>query len=335
MRGIIADPVSSGAKRAKQGIGTRLSAVERKVLGLPDKRSRDRDGGHDIVLFWKQNDTTLYGRRHDMVIKYLASRPDTRRVLVFDAPISIQKLLEFRATHSLTFNYPADLYSNRGSGSGFRDKGKVRYRVFAYQPAVYGRSPALDGSWPLLSDAYMRFIPSVRWSRRALTRCQSAFWFYPKNEFIPRIVETFKPLRTFVVDVVDDHRAWPNVSEDEVINRLTAHYREVLSLADAAFANCKPVCESMRQFFPGIQLIPNGCDIDTSVTEPNDSPEFEQLKAWSGKVIGFVGNLEAKIDVELLNRVATEHPAVASSCWLGLRHANPAVCELSIDTRMC
>jgi glycosyltransferase involved in cell wall biosynthesis len=320
MRDVIAATVRAGGKPMKQGSATRLSAVERKVLGLQDERSRNRDAGHDVVLFWKQNDTTLYGRRHDMIIKYLASRPDTRRILVFDAPISIHQLLQFRdETDDLTQHRQVYVRTEEKL-LGLRDQGKVRYRVFAYQPGVYGRGPALDGRLSL-SDAYMKFVERTLEAESIDSR-QSVFWFYPKNEFIPRIIETFKPHRS-VVDVVDDHRAWPNVSRDEV-NWLTDHYREVLSLADAAFANCKPVCASMRQFFPGIQLIPNGCDIDSTVSEPNDSPEFEQLKGWSGKVIGFVGNLEKKIDVELLNRIAVELPA----CLLvlaGSTHANRAV----------
>ena len=35
------------------------------------------DDRYDIVLFWKQNDTGIYGRRHDMVLKYLTPGPES------------------------------------------------------------------------------------------------------------------------------------------------------------------------------------------------------------------------------------------------------------------
>ena len=46
----------------------------------------------NVVMFWKQNDSELYGRRSDMVAKYLASRGDVGKVLVLDAPIDSDAL---------------------------------------------------------------------------------------------------------------------------------------------------------------------------------------------------------------------------------------------------
>ena len=45
----------------------------------------------DIVFFWKQNDTGIYGRRQDMLVKYLAEDPRINRILHFDAPVNIFK----------------------------------------------------------------------------------------------------------------------------------------------------------------------------------------------------------------------------------------------------
>ena len=324
MRSIIEGVMRSGSTRAVD-ISERLENAQRNALGTQTRKLPHTEGdGHDVVLFWKQNDTTLYGRRHDMIIKYLASRPDVRRVLVFDAPISIHKLLELRDDVGQRTQHRHVYVRTEEKLLGLRDEGKVRYRVFAYQPGIYSRGKEIDGKRPL-ADGYMEFVRRTI-DNEGIVADRSVFWFYPKDDFIPQIVNTFKPRRC-VVDIVDDHRAWPNVSEQET-KRLTEHYREVLSLADMAFANCEPVCESMREFSPGIRLIPNGCDIDSTVTQPDDSPEFDRLKAWSGKVIGFVGNLESKIDVELLHRVATEF----SDCLLvlaGSTHANPEVVELA------
>ena len=49
------------------------------------------DDKMDIVFFWKQNDTGIYGRRQDMFVKYLAEEPRINRILHFDAPVNIFK----------------------------------------------------------------------------------------------------------------------------------------------------------------------------------------------------------------------------------------------------
>src|SRR5690554_1224017 len=59
-----------------------LKILQRRIFG--NDKTKKQNNGHDIVIFWKQNDTGLYGRRHDMVIKYLASRKDINKVVVFD-----------------------------------------------------------------------------------------------------------------------------------------------------------------------------------------------------------------------------------------------------------
>src|SRR3546814_1101900 len=61
----------------------------------------ENEGGIDVVLFWKQNDSPLYGRRSDMVARHLASRRDVRRVVVVDAQISDDRLAELASGDSI------------------------------------------------------------------------------------------------------------------------------------------------------------------------------------------------------------------------------------------
>src|SRR3546814_20490777 len=67
------------------------------AAGRTDRALMENEGGIDVVLFWKQNDSTLYVRRRDMVARYLASRRDVRRDVVGDAPISDARLAEPRS----------------------------------------------------------------------------------------------------------------------------------------------------------------------------------------------------------------------------------------------
>ena len=58
------------------------STVEAAAARARIARDRRRDGGAyaddklDIIFFWKQNDTGIYGRRQEMLVKYLAKRPE-------------------------------------------------------------------------------------------------------------------------------------------------------------------------------------------------------------------------------------------------------------------
>jgi hypothetical protein len=45
-----------------------------RPTSVPSPAARPRvpaGSGYDLVLFWKQNDTGIYGRRQDMFLKYL------------------------------------------------------------------------------------------------------------------------------------------------------------------------------------------------------------------------------------------------------------------------
>nr|WP_141661825.1 glycosyltransferase [Burkholderia ambifaria] len=139
------------------------------------------------------------------------------------------------------------------------------------------------------------------------------------------MIDYFKPAKV-VVDVVDDHRAWPGISVEEH-QRLTENYRETLAKADMAFVNCEPMVGAMSEFCPEIRLVPNGCDATPSVTEPLHNSEFDDFKVWPGKTIGFVGNLEKKIDISLLEKIAQRF-SDSQLVLIGSTHANPDVLRL-------
>lgn len=321
--------------KVKDAGGTRdtgervMRAIRRQLKGQPIT-ALPAARGQDIIVFWKQNDTTLYGRRHDMVIKYLASRDDVRRVFVFDLPASAFDLNRQRAdSGEMTEDRHLSLRTDEKL-LGLRDEGKIRYRTFVYQPGLYRQPGDADGDAHPLADAFRDFVASVLAQEGAQPR-DAIFWVYPKNRFIESLIDAFQP-RRLVVDIVDDHRAWPNVT-DEQRAELTSHYRNVLARADFAFANCQPVADAMREFFPAIQLIPNGCEVQPMIVAPPRSEAFEVLDAWPGKIIGYIGNLEAKIDLDLLRKISQRFP----DCLLvlaGSTHSNPAVRALTRETNI-
>lgn len=279
--------------------------------------------GKDIVVFWKQNDTGLYGRRHDMVIKYLASRDDVRKVIVVDAPISEFDLLKKRNGHGLTQDRSIYIKTYEKLLNQL-DTDKVSYNVFAHKAGVYTYGKPEQGRKPIF-EGYSNYLQNL-FEYHGIKPSEAVFWFYPKNYLSSDIIEFFNPEKV-VVDVVDDHRAWPGVTEAEKL-KLTAHYKDILSKADLSFANCVPVIESMKTFAPNIKLVPNGCEEKPDIIEPLSNPLYMELKSFSGKIIGFVGNLESKIDIPLIEKIATTFPD-ALIVLVGSTHANPKVRELS------
>lgn len=285
--------------------------------------SKPLENGIDIVLFWKQNDTKLYGRRHDMVIKYLSSRPDVRKMVIFDAPISEFDLIQRQQSRDEASQHRWIYVATYEKLLGKHDSQKISYNVFVYPPGKYRRNDS-ELMKPDLHDGYFPYVGDVL-KREGVSAAESIFWIYPKNYSAPALIDYFKPMKV-VVDVVDDHRAWPDVSAAEH-QRLTDNYRLTLAKADMAFVNCEPMVGAMKPFFPAIRLVQNGCDANPSKTEPRNSTEFEAFKSWSGKTIGFVGNLEKKIDIPLLEKIARRFSDY-QLVLIGSTHSNPDVLRL-------
>jgi tetratricopeptide (TPR) repeat protein len=280
-------------------------AYARRRLGLSAHVSKP-----DVVVFWKQNDTGLYGRRSDMLIKYLAARQDLGNVLVLDAPISTADLSRRAHSHELTHDKKISQIAFR-KRQGELDNERLSYDLFIYENKFDQKQ-------------YISFLQSV-FDREQINTTNTIFWFYPKIDSAEDIIDTFKPGKV-VVDIVDDHRCWPGISEHQ-IESLTEHYRNLLEKADMVFANCQSVIDSMSGFYSGIRLVPNGCESNPEISEPEDNEFYNELKNFSGPILGFVGNLESKIDIPLIENIAKRYPD-ALIALVGSTHANPAVRDL-------
>lgn len=279
--------------------------------------------GLDIVMFWKQGDIGLYGRRVDMLIQYLARRPEVGRIAVFDAPFSARQM--WRKVGDDEFDHHEEVTRNKLVRRwGLADDACVSHHVFLFDSGVSQAGVGgLDPDRYPPEGKFADFV-AAELERTGIDPSSAIFWHYPVLPPIVELNERFKP-RLTVVDVVDDLRTWPDRSQEDR-EEYTAHYRAVLEQADVAFANCEPVRDAMAPFFPDITLIPNGCDLDPVPPEPEDS-RFRHLSSLEGPILGLVGNLEAKTDVELLDRLARERPAY-SIALIGSTHANAAILEL-------
>jgi glycosyltransferase involved in cell wall biosynthesis len=285
------------------------------------EKSQPHNTGVDIVFFWKQNDTGIYGRRSDMLIKYLSRRPQIRRIAVFDMPISVDVLREKSKSKGPVHDrkvYKETLLRNWG----VRDTEKTSFHTFIF--SAYKKDRDLQIWRYPDSSEYLNFI-ETRLREEGIRPDQAVFWFYPQNSSIPQIVKQFKP-KINVIDLVDDHRTWSEVNE---IKRLyiTKHYKDVLKIGDLALANCVNIQQSMQRYHPDIKLIPNGCELEPPPELIKDK-DFQNFKAMPGVKIGYVGNLEKdKLDLELIRYTAERKPDW-NIVLIGSTHANPQVLEL-------
>lgn len=291
----------------------------RQLAAAPRLRAAPAAGA-SVVVFWKQNDGDLYGRRCDMVIDYLASRDDVARVLVVEAPLdppALQRLLAGREALTQQGLVLALLQDKLG---GRRDRGKVGWRCFVHdQPGAVlpPGSPEAAG----FDAAYADFLQAVL-AQEGIDPSRALFWVYPRNYRVPALLARLQPART-VIDVVDDDRSWPGV-DVATRSQLSEHYRQLLADADLVLANCVPVQQALAEYRRDIVLVPNGCDADPPREPPADSAGYGRLCAHKGPVLGFVGNLESKIDLPLLDLLAQRFPQ-ALLVLAGSTHANPAV----------
>lgn len=278
--------------------------------------------GKDIILFWKQNDTGLYGRRPDMIAKYLASREDIRKILVIDAPITQTELNTKKNGLSLT--HDRDIYVKTYEKLFCQlDSEKISHHVYIGKNSL----PHNEGYEELTEynfSPYKKYLEKI-FTEEGITTQNATFWFYPKNYFATNIIEIFRP-KNIVVDVVDDHRAWPGVPLREK-EKLSKHYKDILSKANICIANCQAVVDSMKEFNSNILMIPNGCEEHAEIIEPWDNSAYNEIKEFEGKILGFVGNLESKIDIPLLEKLAQEFTD-ALIVLVGSTHANPKVRDL-------
>ncbi len=198
--------------------------------------------------------------------------------------------------------------------AGLLDRDSVFYRVFVHNQRHRER---------LCAD-YLDYIREVM-AQIGIVPQQSVFWMYPYNDLAPALIDHLQPAAV-VVDVVDDQRAWPNVSDARKA-RISENYRETLCRAHVALCNCEPVQAAMQPYFSDMRLIPNACDAQPPPVELPDAL-YQRLAQKQRPVIGFSGNLEKKMDLPLLEKIATTFTD-AEIVLMGSSHNNPDILTLN------
>ena len=275
------------------------------------------DKGMDMVMFWKQGDIGLYGRRFDMLVRELSRRKEVRRIAVFDAPFSVYQVLRDHVPDT-TVHHQVVAANKIVRRWGLLDEGKVTHHVFLF-----------DNRAVLSEDRYphgSRFVDFVaaELDGVGIDPGKAVFWYYPVLDEIGALSARFKP-RLKVVDVVDDQRTRPDLSEEDRAE-MTRHYRTVVEDADVVLANCETVRAAMSVEGRDVALVPNGCDTDPLPPNP-ESRLFSRFCDLPRPILGLVGNLEGKTDIVLLERLARERPDY-QLVLIGSTHTNADILAL-------
>jgi glycosyltransferase involved in cell wall biosynthesis len=281
----------------------------------PRRRRHVRTDAFDVVMFWKQHDTGLYGRRHDMLMQHLARSPRVGQVVQFDAPVDLASLLTPQAdvpTHTALL----------------RDRALARVNGIEYHPGlhqysfVHGHDRRSAQSLPE-RDEYLLHIKEGL-ARHGIGDRPVVFWVYPNNFDFPEIAATFSP-DLVVADVVDDHRTWLRPGDGKE-QRILNHYEEIAALSDIVLVNCEPMRELMAPMAETVHLVPNAAEYPEPMAgAPLEAPY--ELGSLEGPVVGYAGNLSSRIDVELLDRLAAHRPDW-NVVLMGSSHAGRSVVPL-------
>jgi glycosyltransferase involved in cell wall biosynthesis len=292
----VAPALSSLVDAAREVSRSSTTAVSRTARRAePTPRRPMPDGStYDLVIFWKQNDTGIYGRRQDMLLKYLDASGRFGTIVHFDQPMSVEGLarLAGRSTrrgdqNRLVLRQTLRRLARRS------DHGRIRHRTFVY--AAGRRSK----KFPMF-----RREQHAEWVREVL-RLEGigprpvVFWAYPTNSFFPPVADLLAP-DVIVADVVDDNRTWYTPG-DPVLDLVEQNYAEVLGRADIVLANCQPVATSMQQFTEHVEVIGNACELPDRAGPGPRPPELRDVR---GPIIGYAGNLSDRIDIDLLRSLA-------------------------------
>lgn len=256
------------------------------------------------VILWKQNDFGIFGRRVDMIADYLGNRQDTRKVFVFERPISTFDLDKMAISDNKHYALIRESVAKKVYCLNSREKIAVHTPLL---PVGLSDSEKEAFVCSFIEQKLCSYLASLP----VFTRPKITLWIYPYYEYALGIIKRISP-SSIVVDIVDDHTKWPGISEEAKLSNIR-HYQEVLSHCDVSIYNCEETYENIGSFAKSTRLlIQNGADANLAF---NDKENLEDLKknllrpGNYRSLIGYAGNLESKIDWELVKKIAVYYPS--------------------------
>lgn len=253
--------------------------------------------GTDIVVFWKQNDTGIYGRRSDMLTEYLGRDPRIRRILHIDAPLSTERacrdalLVTDGSDHS-----PLQSQSLLDRRLGIIEAGKVHHRSF-----LYSDDDVLDpfSGQPIEArDGFADFV-LAEMTALGIDPKRALAWVCPVVPDFPAVHRALG-FKAVIADVIDDQRTFNH--RRDVAQELDDLYRETLGMSSLVFTNCEPNVAAFSDYAKEITVVHNGAETGAFTLERTPIGTDER------PVVAYVGNMSDRIDWGLLHDLAALRP---------------------------
>ncbi|MGD0143900.1 MAG: tetratricopeptide repeat protein [Rhizomicrobium sp.] len=252
----------------------------------------------NLVFFWKQNDTGIFGRRQDMLLAQFAAMPRIKRILHIDAPISADVLNSLARSGGGRELTQGGLVAANTVARHLRtlDDDRVFRRTLIYrgkETSLFGQELPDIQSFPNAVESWLRELDMTE---------NVLAWVCPIVPYFPEVQKRLG-FSFVVADVIDDQRTWPMRLGSRV--QIERSYRETFACTDAAFANCRPVCEWLAEQGLTANIVPNGVDVRSDVEDWEIPAALRYLKR---PIVGYAGNLSHRIDWDLIEKIAASRP---------------------------
>ena len=255
----------------------------------------------DLVFFWKQNDSGLFGRRSDMVAKYLQRSGRFRCVLHIDLPLAmfdLHNMARSQDEHRATTG-AMQVRGTIARALGLADESGLHRTVMlthslANQAVLAGQPTQNRGAFAAFVQARMR-EHGIEPGRALAWVCPVVYGFadHARQLGFARIV----------ADLIDDQRTWE--TDDIVRGRMEAEYAETLAMADLVLTNGEGNRRRFLALRSDIHVVPNGAEFDTPATL---AAAPEALAALPPPILGYVGNIRDRVDWDLIAAIAAARP---------------------------
>ncbi|MEO0894532.1 MAG: glycosyltransferase [Pseudomonadota bacterium] len=260
-----------------------------------------RHGAPDVVAFWKQNDSKLFGRRCDMLLSHLQASGVVGRILRFDAPQPMQAMHRLvtgqnQSPQSVDYLVQQNMIDDQ---FGLRDTDMQLYRTY-----LYGDKTLPTGALPDVGKSQADVVTYVRRQMHELgiDPYNSIAWVCPIVFDFPAISQAI-PFKRQIADLIDDQRTFP--MQENYRQRIVQSYEACLPLFDTVLTNCQPMVTSFAGIRSDIRVVPNGAEV------PEDVADISPMRAilrYGSPIIGYVGNLRDRFDWSLLAATAARLP---------------------------
>lgn len=255
----------------------------------------------DLVFFWKQNDSGLFGRRSDMVAKYLQRSGRFRCVLHIDLPLDmfdLHNMARSQDEHRATTG-AMQVRGTIARALGLADESGLHRTVMlthslANQAVLAGQPTQNPGAFAAFVQARMR--------EHGIEPGRALAWVCPVVYGFADLARQLGFAR-IVADLIDDQRTWK--TDDIVRGRMEAEYAETLAMADLVLTNGEGNRRRFLALRSDIHVVPNGAEFDTPATL---AAVPEALAALPPPILGYVGNIRDRVDWDLIAAIAAARP---------------------------